>query len=314
MFEKDHSAANPLIVSSVKGNIGHCEAASGSAGLVKLLLMLRKNEIPVQANLKTLNPQLGDLESGSIIVPRRSSPWESRASRPRRALLNNFGAAGSNAALVVEERIKSKVMYTAIEDRTTYLFNLSAKTKQALEVSVGQYQQFLNTESIGSQLKDICYTATARRQLYDHRISIICSTPDDLQRKLGKANLIDSKFVNKSRPVIFVFSGQGSLYHGMGKDLLKTSSFFKATITHCNVILHELGFDSILDYISGDLLPGSASEVSNVIASQCACFVLEYSIAQLLMSWNITPDYVVGHRYVTSVTYDGQQLIIPKFG
>ena len=306
VFEKGHSAANPLFVSSVKGSIGHCEAASGSAGLAKLLLMLRKNEIPIQANLKTLNPQLGDLEKGGIIVPRISSLWEPRASRPRRALLNNFGAAGSNAVLVLEERIKPKAVHTAIEDRTTYLFNLSAKTKEALEISVGQYQQFLKNGPTGSRLKDICYTATARRQPYDHRISIICSSPDDLQKKLGQANIIDSKSVTKSRPVVFIFSGQGSLYHGMGKDLLKTSSFFKATIMHCNIVLQELGFNSIIDYISGNLAPNSVLDVSDIITSQCACFALEYSVAQLLMSWNIIPDYVVGHRYVSSVICDVQ--------
>ena len=290
--------AKPLIVSSVKGNIGHCEASSGSAGLAKLLLMLRMNEIPMQASLQTLNPQLGDLEKGNIIIPRRSIPWESRASSPRRALLNNFGAAGSNAALVLEERMEPKIMNTGIKDRATYLFNLSARTEKALALSVLQHKQFLASEPSASRLKDICYTSTARRQLYDHRISITCSTSEDLKTELAKANLTDSKFVSKRRSIVFVFSGQGSLYSGMGKDLLQTSSIFKASVTQCDTMLEGLGFDSIIDYISGDLLPRSASEVNDVVASQCACFVLEYSLAQLLMSWNIIPDYVLGHRYV----------------
>lgn len=298
VFEKAHSAANPLFISSVKGNTGHCEAASGSAGLAKLLLMLRMNEIPMQANLQTLNPQLGDLENGSVIIPRRSIPWESRVSRPRRALLNNFGAAGSNAALVLEERMEPKIINTGIKDRATYLFNLSAKTENALALSISQHNQFLENEPSVSRMKDICYTATARRQLYDHRISIRCSTPNELQTELAKADLTNSKFVSKVRPIVFVFSGQGSLYHGMGRDLLQTSGFFKASITQCDTILVGLGFDSIIDYISGDLLPQSASKVNDVVVSQCACFALEYSLAQLLMSWNIIPDHVLGHRYV----------------
>ena len=268
----------------------------------------------MQASLQTLNPQLGDLENGSVIIPRRSILWASRVSRPRRALLNNFGAAGSNVALVLEERMEPEITSAGMKDRATYLFNLSARTENALAISVLQHQKFLESDSSASRIKDICYTATARRQLYDHRISIRCSTSEDLQTGLAKANLTESKFVSKTGPIVFAFSGQGSLYHGMGRDLLQTSSFFKASITQCDTILERLGFKGVIDYISGELLPQSPSTVNDVVVSQCACFVLEYSLARLLMSWNIIPDYVLGHRYVVLFSCAAQQLTAFKLG
>ena len=265
--------------------------------------MLKKNEIPMQANLKTLNPELGDLENGSIIIPRRSIPWKSRSSLPRRALLNNFGAAGSNAALVLEERIAPSITDTGIDDRATYLFNLSAKTKEALNASILQHLQFLESTPSETPLKDICYTATARRQVYDHRVSFTCTSVKDLQAKLAGADLTNSKVSGQSHPVGFVFSGQGSLYHGMGRDLMKSSSSFKASITHCDTIITGLGFDSILEYISGDTLPRPVPEGNDIITSQCACVALEYSVAQLLLSMNIKPDYVAGHRCAPQPLY-----------
>lgn len=208
VFEEAHSTANPLIVSSIKGNIGHSEAASGAAGLAKLLLMLRNKKIPKQANLNKLNHQLGDLENEGIIVPRELIPWKSQRSRPRRALLNNFGAAGSNVALLLEETIEPHDIEPQVEDRSAYLFNLSAKSKEAFKISIKNHQEFVIDAPAQFQLKDICYTATARRQIYSHRISISCSSIADLQEKLAKVTLEDKPIGKNDGPIVFVFSGQ----------------------------------------------------------------------------------------------------------
>lgn len=288
-----------LVISSIKGNIGHCEAASGAAGLAKLLLMMRMKEIPLQASLSKLNPLFGDLNKSGIVIPRKSQRWEYQRSRPRRALLNNFGAAGSNAALLVEERIEPKEIKTESEDRLSYVFNLSAKSREALIASVHSHQYFLASVSPQTQLKDVCYTATARRQLYNHRLSIICSTIDDLQTKLGRADLRNSQLTRNEGLVVFVFSGQGSLYYGMGKVLLKTCSLFRKFILQCDSILQDLGFPSILDFLHGKKETSSSSgQNEETVVSQCACVALEYALAQLLISWNIKPDFAVGHRCV----------------
>lgn len=289
----------PLVISSIKGNIGHCEAASGAAGLAKLLLMLRMKEIPLQASLSKLNPQFGDLGKSGIIIPRRSQRWEYQRSWPRRALLNNFGAAGSNAALLLEERIEPKEIKPESEDRLSYVFNLSAKSREALIASVHSHQDFFASRSPHARLKDVCYTATARRQLYNHRLSIICSTVDDLRTKLGRADLVNTQLAQNEGLVVFFFSGQGSLYYGMGKLLMKTSSLFRKFILQCDNIVRDLGFLSILDFLYGTKQSSSSSgQDEEIVISQCACVALEYALAQLLISWNIRPDFVAGHRCV----------------
>lgn len=281
----------PLSISSIKGNIGHCEAASGAAGLAKLLLMLRKKEIPKQANHTHLNPRLTGLKDAGMLIPTDNHLWQHSNQQPRRALLNNFGAAGSNAALILEERMETP----RIEDsRSSYVFNLSAKIQDALQLSVQQLQTFLSRSS--SRLSDICYTASARRQLYEYRISIAVSSINDLQMKLSKVVVKNIEPSKAPRKIVFVFSGQGSLYSGMGHEMMNTSSFFREQILRCDSIIQGLGFSSFLSFLHKDTDSQLASD-ENII-SQCACIALEYSLAKLFMFWNIVPDYVAGHRCV----------------
>lgn len=283
------------MVSSIKGNIGHCEAASGAAGLAKLLLMLRKRVIPMQASLRLMNPRITGLEEAGIIIPTKTNAWQIGHNSPRRAMLNNFGAAGSNSVLLLEEWISSTSSPLTRNDRSAYTFNVSAKTRDALSDLVARYQDLLLTEAADGPLKDICYTATARRQVYDYRVSIPCTSLQDLQSNLRKTNVLEIDSAKIRRKTIFVFSGQGSSYIGMGAELLRTSPLFKKIVMSCDRIVQTLGFSGILPMINGG--PADTSErADEIIMSQCACVTLEYALAKLFMSWNLIPDVIIGHR------------------
>ena len=297
VFSKSHSTSNPLVVSSVKGNIGHAEAASGAAGLAKLLLMFQKKQLVVQASFATLNPRLAGIDGAGILIPRASGPWKHSASRPRRALLNNFGAAGSNVALLLEEARPSTTGTEEIERRSAFTFNVSTKNRQALETSLKQHRDLLSTTKEDVNLGDICYTVSARRQIYSHRVAITCSSIPDLQTKLEKVDIASIKPEKAAKSRIFIFSGQGATYHGMGTELMKTAPLFRKIIEKCNDIIEKLGLPSMLDFFHrpGPSSPPRDSE-SNVAVSQCACVSLEYALAKLLISWNIKPDYAMGHR------------------
>lgn len=284
---------HPLVVSSIKGNIGHSEAASGAAGLAKLLLMLRKREILKQANFTQLNPRLTGLKDDGIVIPTENHSWQHSKLQPRRALLNNFGAAGSNAALILEEKMETP---RGEDDRSSYIFNISAKSQHILQVFIERFQRFLRQSS--SRLSDICYTASARRQVYEYRISIPVSSIKDLQTKLGNINVTTIEPSRASKRMVFVFSGHGSLYSGMGYELMHTSLLFKEWILRCDAIVQSLGFPSFLSFLHKNT--ESMSFHDEIVASQCACVALEYSLAKLLISWNIVPDYVAGHRYLPS--------------
>ena len=297
MFAKSRRNDNPLSVSSIKGNIGHCEAASGSAGLAKLLLMLRQGKIPVQASLKNLNPRLKPFLGDGITIPRETQRWKSIPSLPRRALLNNFGAAGSNVALLLEEYLEERSQRDNQPNRSSYLFTVSARTSGALKELLRRYQQYLKERGPELDIRDVCYTATARRQVHEHRVSFTCSSVDDLSEQLDKVRLDQPRVKQGSRPVIFVFSGQGASYFGMGRELIETSPVFKDTVKHCDKLVEGLGFPSILHLLeSKDRNTTIRSESERIISFQCACVIVEYALAKLWLSWNVLPDIVLGHR------------------
>ncbi|KAK6081150.1 polyketide synthase [Seiridium cupressi] len=305
IFGPHHSAANPLMVSSIKGNIGHCEAASGAAGLAKLLLMLRERKIPIQAGLNDINPAFGDLQSSGLAIPRRTVSWSHSKRTPRRAVLNNFGAAGSNASLLLEDWVESSRAHMRrgkqdeIQGRSTYLFALSARSEKALQSAISRHVEFLGEKKSQPSLEDICYTATARRHHHDHRVSLTCTSVADLLTRLQHYKLAASKPSQVVTATVFVFTGQGAIYRGMGRELIDTFPPFKDIIMNCDRIIEALGLTcpSILDFMRYKDKGGTdeLSDTDMMIASQCACVALEYALAQIFMSWGIMPDYVMGH-------------------
>ena len=292
---------NPIVVSSIKGNIGHCESASGAAGLAKLLLMLRKKKIPVQVGFKDVNPRFSDLELSGFIIPRQTTAWNHSQRTPRRAMLNNFGAAGSNTSLLLEEWVEPPNNQPRHQERSTYVFTLSAKSQIALHTAVSRHIRFLGKAECRLSLNDICYTASARRQIHDHRISVVCTSIEDLRTKLEHCKAVNSIPAQNVSATVFVFSGQGGLYHGMGEELMSTFPPFKEVIMSCDGIIQGLGYPSILSILCKDHGVIKALEgAEQIIASQCACVALEYALAKMFMLWGIMPGYVMGHRYVSA--------------
>ena len=293
VFGKYHSESHPLMVSSIKGNIGHCEAASGAAGLAKALLMLRHDIMPKQASLTYLNPRITELQEGHLKIPQENQPWPATKYIPRRAMLNNFGAAGSNAALLLEEYQETQSVERDNISRSAYPFCISAKTQDALNECIKAHQKlFSRNEDL--RLEDICYTATARRPLYDRRVAAPCSSIDELRAKLNQLDVAKVAQTKVRETVIFIFSGQGSMYAGMGKELMHTSALFKEKILLCDNIVQSIRCPGILGYFDVNVT-APLDDLEDVIASQCACVALEYSLGMLLMSWNIIPSYTLGH-------------------
>ncbi|CAL1711886.1 unnamed protein product [Somion occarium] len=280
---------DPLHVTSIKANIGHAEAASGAASLAKLILMFQNDVIPATISLKRLNPQIVPLHLDGTRIDTESCLWP-KGQKKRLALLNNFGAAGSNAALLLEE--PPELLTTPATLGNSVVLGLSCNSEEALVTLRTAYIRLLNDEVLDApSLINIAYTSTARRQLYQYRVSVSGRSRRELVDKLENANFVD---VEKPGKTIFVFSGQGSQYLGMGGDLYRTVAQFRRIVDECHAKLLSWNLPGVLHIILRDGMLVHLENIHNC-SLQTAVFVLEYALACLWMSWGVNPDAVVGH-------------------
>lgn len=327
VVDRNGAASTPhlLHVGSVKANIGHLEAASGAAGLAKLLLMLRYRRVPKLISLNVLNSQLGseeELAERGIIFDREDAEWD--VTGKRIAVLNNFGAAGSNGALILEEHTAEVVANTLGESPLTsaqphpVIFGFSAKTLDAVEELRLRHLTHLRSTSGAAvpSLRDFAYTSTARRQLFPYRVSVTADSLDSLTSNLESA--VPNQ-VASIRRVAFVFSGQGVQYLGMGGQLYWTNEVFRRHVHECQRILEDFGFGAMIKWISGGpstsgspssgqtsparaggtlSANGSNGVVETLLEYQTAVFTVGYSLAKLWISWGVEPGIVIGHRLV----------------
>jgi acyl transferase domain-containing protein len=215
----------------------------------------------------------------------------SPSSQKRFAVLNNFGASGSNSALLLEEHLS-----TASPDihDVPLVFGLSAKTEVAIRDLRNHYLKWLQRpENKSVSLSDVAYTSTARRQVYRHRLAFSVSDLGDLQQKLARADIVSVD--DKPAQVAFVFSGQSGQYLGMGRALYESSPMFRNIVNECDAHLRWNGFSSVLPIITTETesIPDPATRFETYQTSQ---FVLQLALAKLWMSWGVRASAVIGHR------------------
>ncbi|KZP21464.1 putative polyketide synthase [Athelia psychrophila] len=304
VFSVNRLTQHPLHVTSIKANLGHLEAASGAAGLAKLLLMFQHQTIPRQILFSELNPEIAPLGLDHTVISTSHVRWPSTRGSNRFALLNNFGAAGSNAALLLEEYQDGSP--AAVEFHEHVMLGISAKTEKALmDMRSGYITWLQKPDNAKIALSDIAYTVTARRQIYPHRLALSVCDRQELVEQLTTA--IPIHVSNTADGVVFVFSGQGSQYIGMGASLYRTCPLFRQHIDECNSILIDANFSSILSIIMADedAEDIGLSRDATLEAYQTSIFAIEYSLAKVWMSWGISPVAVVGHsigEYAALVT------------
>ncbi|HEY9800292.1 MAG TPA: type I polyketide synthase [Leptolyngbyaceae cyanobacterium] len=281
-------------IGSVKTNIGHLEAAAGIAGLIKVVLALQHQAIPANLHLQKLNPLI-NLDGTPITIPTELQPWTVGEKR-RLAGISSFGFGGTNAHLIVEEATPVPPAQTDIE-RPRHLFTLSAKTPSALKQLAQRYQSWLNQNSPIS-LANLCFTTNTGRTHFHHRLAIIAQSEQELQSELtafvsGKDPSIDSQIAPKRPKIAFLFSGQGSQYVNMGRQLSETNSTFRQILQHCEEIVKPYLQQPLLSVLYPDT--GVDSPLNITAYTQPAIFAIEYALYELWKSWGIQPDIVMGH-------------------
>jgi acyl transferase domain-containing protein/acyl carrier protein len=277
---------NPLVIGSVKTNVGHLEAAAGIAGLIKAVLVLQHEQIPAHLHFQQMNPHI-DWGGVPVEIPLRARPWP-RGNRRRVAGVSSFGFSGTNAHVILEEAPEPPIRPPASE-RPLHLLALSARSESALRALGGRYVQVL--ENCPFPVGDLCFTANAGRPHFEHRLAVTGSSFGQLRDALLKAlpgrRVLDREGI---RPV-FLFPGQGAQYAGMGKQLFDTQPVFRAAIDECAALLREELEIPLLDVLWG----GSTEQLDQTAYSQPGLFAIEYALAVLWRSWGIEPAVVLGH-------------------
>ncbi|MEH1773539.1 type I polyketide synthase [Nostoc sp.] len=303
---------------SVKTNIGHLESAAGIAGIIKVLLAMKYKKLPRINNFQQLNPRI-KLDGSPFYIVKETKNWQHLKTKegkiiPRRAGVSSFGFGGVNAHVILEESSvpEEEIVVTNIE-RPSHLMALSAKTDKALEELAKRYQTYLKSD-LKISLADICYTANTGRSHFDYRLAIVADSRDQLVNQLtafvsGKdtAGLISDRPGKKPAKIAFLFTGQGSQYINMGRQLYDSQPIFRQTIEQCDEILRPYLKHSLLEVLypvqAGEkeefsplpLCPSAPLPIDQTAYTQPALFAFEYALYQLWKSWGIEPNVVMGH-------------------
>ena len=292
--EKSRGKDQPLHVGSAKANIGHGEGVSGVTSLVKVLLMMQHNTIVPHCGIKPgskINHNYPDLGARNVHIAFQPKPWP-RTNNPRRVLINNFSAAGGNTALLVEDAPERSVSLEK-DPRTSHIVTISGHVGQSLKNNCARLLAHLEQRPDVS-LGQLSYTTTARRWHHLHRMSVHGSSIDEVKSKLEIA-IKNGDGVNrpKTKPnVVFAFTGQGSQYLTMGKQLYDAYPKFRADLERFDQLAQNHGFPGFLNvYTSAE---GNIEEFLPIVA-QLATTCLEMALSNLLQSFGIKPGAVVGH-------------------
>ncbi|WP_241650053.1 type I polyketide synthase [Rosenbergiella collisarenosi] len=274
---------------SVKTNIGHTDAASGVASLIKASMALNTGILPASLHFESSNPNIDFSESPFTIQAETSALPPSE--HPHRALVNSFGVGGTNACVILEA---PPLRANTDDADETLLFPLSAKTSSALEKMRSNLHRYLQ-ENPEANLGDIAYTLQTGRSKFAFNSHIIAADREGLLKQLTQAVPPLQRDNRQRSSLVFMFPGQGNQYINMARQLYDVYPQFKESVDLCCEILKELLAIDLKDIIFQEVTSASASLINETRYTQPSLFVIEYSLAKLWLSWGIKPDIMLGH-------------------
>ncbi|MCH9643009.1 MAG: SDR family NAD(P)-dependent oxidoreductase [Actinomycetia bacterium] len=322
-FGAGREVSKPLLIGSAKTNIGHLEAAAGIAGVIKVILSLEHETLPKHLHFENPSPHI-PWDRLAVEVVQETIPWE-RGERPRIAGISSFGFAGTNAHVILEEAPvapgqtaqrtaaalpgeQSDVAAGAAQQSNVAagaaqhfsILPLSARTPAALVQLADQYRAWLS-EHPEASLADACFTAGTGRAHLEHRAALVVNSRESAIELLGA--LADDRPVpglvrgeSYAPPkTAWLFTGQGSQYPGMARELFDTEPVFAETVNRCAAAVADILEKPLLEVIFDTDSPGGAEALQQTSYAQPALFAVEMGLARLWQSWGLEPDVVLGH-------------------
>ncbi len=284
----------PLLVGSVKPNVGHLEAAAGVAGVIKVLVSMREGAIPAQLHFEEPNPRL-DWANLPLSVVSEPAPWKA-GERPRRAGVSSFGYSGTNAHVVLEAPREPEPAPEDAPARRVRLLPLSGRSPAALRELAGRYQRWLaERETPPSVLADAAWTAGVGRDHFACRAGIVFGDAAELRERL-EAVVAPAEDRVAGAPgdgkVGFLYTGQGSQWPGMGRELYEGEAAFREVLDRCEAVFREERGESLLPVLFGDEEEGALDSTE---WTQPALYALQSGLTALWASVGVRPEAVFGH-------------------
>lgn len=301
VFGRKRPGSGPLMIGSIKPNIGHLEGAAGIAGLIKAVLMVERGSLLASGGFTEPNPAIPFTELGLRVVDELQE-WPVVAGRPRRAGVSSFGFGGTNAHVIVEEA--GSVGADTVSGRAdvggsgggVVAWVISGKTASALAAQAGRLGRYVRARP-ALDVVDVGYSLVSTRSVFDHRAVVVGQTRDELLA--GLAGVVAGRpeagvVCGVGKPAgktAFVFAGQGSQWLGMGSELYAAYPVFAEAL---DAVVDEL--DRHLRYPLRDVIWGHDQDLLNTTEfAQPALFAVEVALYRLLMSWGVRPGLVLGH-------------------
>ncbi|WP_168188772.1 non-ribosomal peptide synthetase/type I polyketide synthase [Thermoflavimicrobium daqui] len=295
VFRKNNESPLPLMVGSVKSNLGHTEGAAGIAGLIKTVLALHHGIIPKTIHFEQPNPNV-DWSELDVHIVKENMEWP-EGNKRRVAGVSAFGFSGTNAHVIVEQATESPERMTNWP--RPFILPLSAQSLTVLRRSARDYSELIANMTNDGAVADLCYTAAIKRSQNDFRWAAVGATRDDLCQSLqafakakSDGGIVPQKRLTKPK-ITFVFPGQGSQWEGMGRELFNTEPVFRQTLERCDQLIRECTGFSILAVLG---IRGETERIlTDVDVVQPTLFAINVSLSALWESWGVRPDVVVGH-------------------
>jgi acyl transferase domain-containing protein/acyl carrier protein len=300
----DRPSEFPLVIGSVKTNLGHLETAAGVAGLVKAVLVLKRRQIPASLHFEKPNPHI-DFEALKLRVNTTLEPFP-ETDGPRMAGVNSFGFGGANAHVILQEPPPVPHFEHAEEaDDRFWPVTLSARTEKSLRAYAAHLAKWLEDRACANGdsplLPDLVFSLGARRNHHAYRLTTVArSMPELIQELNGFAAEQESPVLRTSytpRPehpprVAFVMSGQGPQWWGMGRELMRHEPVFRQMMERCAAAMKPWARFSLLEELARD---EETSKLTRTEIAQPAIFAMQVALAALWKSWGMEPVAVVGH-------------------
>lgn len=285
------SGSPPLRLGSVKGNFGHSEAASGLAAIVKVLLMLKNRQVPPQASFSVLNPAVAPLEAANMEIPTCLGPWRESF---RAALVNNYGASGTNAAMVVCQAPPApsgRAMSTGESAR--YPLLITAHSAASLRRYCHELLHLIESRSgsLGVDLTpSVAFSLSQRQnQALPYRVLFSASSTDELKSKLSSQVRDDQLRSGGPKPVVLVFAGQTGRRVRLSRVAYLDSVLLRRHLDRCDRTLQTLGHRSLFPRIF------DAEPLDDLVDLHCMLFSLQYSVASSWVDAGLEITAIVGH-------------------